>query len=882
MNIQRKLLLRRLLVLLSAVVASLTYGTAAANAHESQKYQLRGPVPDRVVVLTFDDAILSHYTYVGPLLKKYGFGATFYISEHPNPPFETNKDKYMAYEQIKSLYDMGFEVANHTKTHAHVNKIDKERFIRELEYIENRFSELGIPKPVTFAYPGYDTDPSALETLTEKGYIFARTGGDKPYNPAVDNPLLVPSYTTRESNEKQIFDALGQAKNGNIVVLTIHGVPDLAHPQVTTPPELFEKYIKFLHENNYTVIAMRDVAKYVDTSSRQDSSEIRRIVVAADGSGQFKTVQAAVDSVPQGNSKPVEIHIKPGIYKEVIVVPRDKRFVRFIGEDAQKTVLTYDLYAGILGDDGRPIGTFRTSSTTIVADDFYAENITFENSAGPVGQAVALTAIGDRAVFRNCRFLGSQDTLLAQTGRQYFEKCFIEGRCDFIFGGSTAFFESCHINCVLKGYITAAATPQHQQYGYVFSNCKITGGTPDAKTYLGRPWRDYANVIFLNTEMSEVVYPAGWDNWRQPNREKTARYAEYNSTGPGANPQVRVPWARQLSDAEAKEITLEKVLGGTDGWDPKTGKVRLPSKVIKTPNNNSTPTKTTYAPSDGTVYMFASCKNNGEDGLHLAYSSDGLKWRDLGDIFLKPETGEKKLMLAPSITQGPDGTFHLIWATGSGDKGFGYACSKDLIHWSRQKFVEIMAHQPQTTYVLAPELFYDDTQRQFLIIWASTILPNYYQAFQEPTNDNSRLWQTTTRDFETFTQAEIFFEPGYSVKDGLLIKDGSRYALIHKDDRSMMENLRVAFGVKSSGPWGQSCDLFTDGLSEGPSVLRIGSEWIIYYYMYEENRYGAIKTTDFRTFTDITVELSFPEDYHQGSAFAASIFILEGLKKTTS
>ena len=292
--------------------------------------------------------------------------------------------------------------------------------------------------------------------------------------------------------------------------------------------------------------------------------------VAVDGTGQYKTVQEAINAAPKNLTKKWIILIKPGIYKELLYVQREKRFVCIIGEDAGKTVITYDLYAGVLGPDGKPIGTFRTPSAVIDADDFTSENITFENSAGPKGQALAVRVDGDRVVFRNCRFLGWQDTMLINRGRQYFEGCYITGHVDFIFGGATAFFEKCHIHCQKSGYITAASTPAIQPFGYVFSNCKITGETLEVKTYLGRPWRAYASVIFLNTEMSDVVYPAGWDNWNFPDNEKTARYAEFNSRGPGANPKARVGWSKQLTDAEAKAITVGKVLGGVDNWNPKS------------------------------------------------------------------------------------------------------------------------------------------------------------------------------------------------------------------------------------------------------------------------------------------------------------------------
>jgi pectinesterase len=226
----------------------------------------------------------------------------------------------------------------------------------------------------------------------------------------------------------------------------------------------------------------------------------------------------------------------------------------------------------------------------IDADDFVAENITFENSAGPKGQALAVRLDGDRLIFRNCRFLGWQDTILGNRGRHYYENCYVAGAVDFIFGGATEFYEHCHINCLGNGYITAASTASNTAFGFVFSHCQITGENPDVKTYLGRPWRPYASVAFLNTEMSEVVRPAGWDNWRNPAREKTARYAEFNSTGPGANPQSRVTWAHQLTENQAKAITVDKVLGGSDGWDPQSILGQFPAKNPVPAATNNVPT----------------------------------------------------------------------------------------------------------------------------------------------------------------------------------------------------------------------------------------------------------------------------------------------------
>ena len=264
------------------------------------------------------------------------------------------------------------------------------------------------------------------------------------------------------------------------------------------------------------------------------------------------------------------IRIKPGIYKELIHVQRERRefTFRLVGDDPEKTILTYNLQANLPGPDGQPIGTFHTPSTTIDADDFTAENLTFENSAGTVGQALAIRVDGDHATFRNCRFLGWQDTILLNRGRQYFENCTIAGHVDFIFGAATAWFEKCHIHCLGDGYITAASTPADQPFGFIFSNCKITSDKPEARTWLGRPWRIYASTIFLNTEMSGVVRPEGWNDWEKPGAHKTARYAEFGSSGPGASPKQRVDWSKQLTKAEASAITPEKVLGGLDGWNP--------------------------------------------------------------------------------------------------------------------------------------------------------------------------------------------------------------------------------------------------------------------------------------------------------------------------
>ncbi|MEI6077415.1 MAG: pectinesterase family protein [Verrucomicrobiota bacterium] len=293
------------------------------------------------------------------------------------------------------------------------------------------------------------------------------------------------------------------------------------------------------------------------------------LYVAADGTAKFKSVQAAIMSVPSGTREnPVIIHIAPGTYQELIYVQREKRFFSLVGENPTNTILSFNLQAGMTNIDGKPIGTFKTPSTTVDADDFCAENITFENTAGPVGQALAIRMDGDRAAFRHCHFLGWQDTILLNRGRQYFEDCYICGHVDFIFGAATAWFEGCEIHALRDGYLTAASTPVDEPFGYVFSHCRISG-EPGVKTFLGRPWRIYASTIFLNCEMSETVRAEGWNDWKKPEAHSTARYAEFESTGEGSNPTNRPDWTRQLTPSEAKKITMETVVGGHDGWDPR-------------------------------------------------------------------------------------------------------------------------------------------------------------------------------------------------------------------------------------------------------------------------------------------------------------------------
>lgn len=290
--------------------------------------------------------------------------------------------------------------------------------------------------------------------------------------------------------------------------------------------------------------------------------------VAADGSGQFRSVQAAVDAVPAGNARRVVIRIEPGRYEGHVVVPADKPFITFQGDDPATTVLTDDKNVDSTGAGGVPLLKPETSTVYVLGDDFSAENVSFENTAGNHGQAMALTFDADRGTFRSCRFLGWQDTLRINRGRSYFVGTTVAGSVDFIYGKGIAVFERCQLHSRANGYITAAATPQEAPSGFVFLDCKVTAEPSVTQVFLGRPWRPFAAVAFLRTDLCRQVAPTGWDDWGKAENRKTARFAERRSTGPGAGRSRRAAWAKELSDAEAAAYTAKKLLAGKDGWDP--------------------------------------------------------------------------------------------------------------------------------------------------------------------------------------------------------------------------------------------------------------------------------------------------------------------------
>ncbi|SOD14421.1 pectinesterase [Pedobacter xixiisoli] len=292
----------------------------------------------------------------------------------------------------------------------------------------------------------------------------------------------------------------------------------------------------------------------------------KELTVAQDGSGQYKTIQEAVMAVRDYSDVQVNIYIKKGVYKEKLVIPAQKIRIRLVGEDKNNTIITYDDYSG----KGK-INTYTSYSVLVQGNDFVAENLTFENSSGQVGQAVALHVSADRVVIKNCRIISHQDSLFtsADTSRQYYVDCYIEGTTDFIFGAATVVFERCHIHSKKNSYITAASTTENQAFGFVFFNCKLTAEPEFKKVFLGRPWRPFAKTVFINTEMGEHILPQGWSVWNKNDNHKQTYYAEYGSFGPGFVKEQRIDWSHQLTKKELKKYTLENIFSGGSKWLPK-------------------------------------------------------------------------------------------------------------------------------------------------------------------------------------------------------------------------------------------------------------------------------------------------------------------------
>lgn len=403
-------------------------------------------------------------------------------------------------------------------------------------------------------------DPKAPKDSIEEGATLIDTHGAYLISPKNVAKELNVTFIDLNSLTHKLVEGMGPQKSKELYLWvepkTVPALPngreDNTHLNVHGASVIAEMAVKAVTE------AIPELQQYV---CHYD------LVVAKDGSGDFFTVQEAINAVPdyRKNAR-TTILIKEGSYKEKVIIPASKNAVSLIGQGEVK--ITYDDYASKPNLFGENKGTSGSSSCYIYAPDFYAENITFENTSGPVGQAVACFVSADRAYFKKCRFLGFQDTLYTygKGCRQYYDECYIEGTVDFIFGWSTAVFNRCHIHSIENGYITAPSTDKGQKYGYVFYNCEITANSDVDKVYLSRPWRPYAQAVFIQCNMDKHILPEGWDNWRNKNNEKTVFYAEYKSKGEGANPGKRVAYSKQLKNTEG--YSIEEVLSGNDGWNP--------------------------------------------------------------------------------------------------------------------------------------------------------------------------------------------------------------------------------------------------------------------------------------------------------------------------
>ena len=302
----------------------------------------------------------------------------------------------------------------------------------------------------------------------------------------------------------------------------------------------------------------KDRSEKLETKTPKDDSNI---IVAQDGSGDFTKIQDAINAAKAFPDDRITIFVKNGVYYEKVKIYSWNPKISLIGESREKTIITFDDYFNKI-NIGRN-STFHTYTVLVEGNDFFAKNLTIQNSSGEAGQAVALNVNANRVMFTNCSFLGNQDTLYTsgEGTKNYFKDCYIEGTTDFIFGDATVLFENCIIKSRKNSYITAASTPQNSTFGYVFKNCKLIANESADAVYLGRPWRIYAKTVFINCEMGKHIKSEGWDNWSKPEAEKTSFYAEYNCTGEGFQPEKRVSWSHHLTKSEAKKYTLDAILG---------------------------------------------------------------------------------------------------------------------------------------------------------------------------------------------------------------------------------------------------------------------------------------------------------------------------------
>ncbi len=276
------------------------------------------------------------------------------------------------------------------------------------------------------------------------------------------------------------------------------------------------------------------------------------ITVAQDGSGDYKTINEALKKLKGDSEDPVRIFIKNGRYDEKILMNSTLNNVTLEGESRKGVVITHGDYAQL-----NNMGTSGSYTLRVDGNNITLKNLTIENSAGKVGQAVALHTTGDKIHVKDCDILGNQDTLYAtgRNSRDIFDNCYIEGTVDFIFGAATALFRNCHIHAKSDGYLTAASTAKENHAGYVFHNCKVTADPEAKNVYLGRTWRPYASTHFIECDLPDAIHKSGWHNWGKEENERTARYGEYKCTGPGAKDDERVGWRKKLSALEAAELT---------------------------------------------------------------------------------------------------------------------------------------------------------------------------------------------------------------------------------------------------------------------------------------------------------------------------------------